>query len=280
MYKQPTAPQPIGVVLDNAIQLYRASFRSCWVLSLIGSIALAASGLYMAAQMRGVGIAGAGVQSAQAVRAAMQALAAYGSGGAIKADIIIFLVSLIIYSALLAQMNSVALGRATQSPVDSLGAALRRLPGAIVASIVWTFAIGLGLVLFLIPGIYLWGKLQYWIVAVFADDVGAIESLGRSWNATYGNWWRSTTILSVALIIILVLDLLATLVTGLFAGFQFTARATDLGGMLFTAQIVRAVAQVFLLPMIPAALLAIYYDLRLRREGGDLLTRVNSIPSS
>jgi hypothetical protein len=277
MYQQPTAPQPIGVVLDNAIQLYRASFRSCWVLSLIGSIALAASGLYTAAQMRGVSLAGGGTQG---VQNALRALAAYGSAGALKADIVVFLLTLITYSALLAQMHHVAQGAAEQSPVEALSVALRRLPGAILAAIVWTLAVGLGLLLFLIPGIYLWGKLQFWIVAVFADDVGAIESLGRSWNATSGNWWRSTTILSVALIIVLVLDLLADLLVGLFAGFQFFARSADFGGILFTTQMVRAVSQVFVLPMLPAALLAIYYDLRLRREGGDLLARVNTIASS
>jgi hypothetical protein len=37
------------------------------------------------------------------------------------------------------------------------------------------------------------------------------------------------------------------------------------------------VVSVFILPMLPAALLAIYYDMKMRREGGDLLARANSL---
>jgi hypothetical protein len=41
-----------------------------------------------------------------------------------------------------------------------------------------------------------------------------------------------------------------------------------LGGSMFTAVILRTITQVFVLPMLPAALLAIYDDLRLRHAAG------------
>jgi hypothetical protein len=277
MYQQPTTPQPIGVVLDNAKQLYRSSFRSCWVLSLIGSIAFAASDLYMTAPMGDTSLT-----DPQALHNALRALAAYGSAGALESDIVVSLVMLVVYSALLAQMHRIAQGHTAYSPVDALGVALRRLPGSILAAIIFALGVGGTLLLSVAPaywlwtkpqfwvaallvfvllvtaGTYLWGKLQFWIVAVFADGVGAIESLGRSWSVTQGHWWRSNTILGAALTIVLVLELLADLLVGVLA----------MGGSLFPAAILRAITQVFLLPMFPAALLAIYYDLRLRREAG------------
>ena len=38
MYVRPTAPRPIGGVIDDAIKLYRASFRTCLPIALIGSV--------------------------------------------------------------------------------------------------------------------------------------------------------------------------------------------------------------------------------------------------
>jgi hypothetical protein len=45
-------------------------------------------------------------------------------------------------------------------------------------------------------------------------------------------------------------------------------------------QIISAVERVFVTPMIPAVLVAMYYDFKLRREGGDLAVRAKSLQSS
>jgi hypothetical protein len=52
----------------------------------------------------------------------------------------------------------------------------------------------------------------------------------------------------------------------------------DLGSIQITIQGVSIVANVFILPMVPAVLIAIYRDLKLRREGGDLAARVGALP--
>jgi hypothetical protein len=272
VYKKPGAPLSIGGVLDDAIKLYRASFRSCWVISLIGAALLGGAGIYFAALMGRVALAGP-----QAAASLTTLAAAFGGGGVLMTEVVLYLVSYLVYTALMAQMNSVALGHENPSALSSFLLALRRLPGAIVAAIVFSVAVGIGFVLFLIPGIYLWGKLQFWLVAVVADDVGGIEALGRSWEVTKNNWWRSATSLTVALIIILVLSALDFLVTGGVAGGLATTIHVNLADVLIVSQIVRAVVSVFILPMLPAALLAIYYDMKMRREGGDLLARAKSL---
>src|SRR6185437_8568124 len=52
MYKLPTAPRPIGGVLDDAFGLYRDTFSRCWLLALISSVCSAAVSLYQTANMR------------------------------------------------------------------------------------------------------------------------------------------------------------------------------------------------------------------------------------
>ena len=47
MYVQPSAPRDIGGVIDDAIKLYRASFRTCWPIALIASVISAATVLYV-----------------------------------------------------------------------------------------------------------------------------------------------------------------------------------------------------------------------------------------
>ena len=47
MYTRPTAPRAIGGVIDDAIRLYRASFRSCWPIALLSSIVTTGMSLYV-----------------------------------------------------------------------------------------------------------------------------------------------------------------------------------------------------------------------------------------
>jgi hypothetical protein len=283
MYTRPTAPLPIGGVIDDAIKLYRASFSSCWVLSLIGSIVVGATAIYRASQLRGVGTLGNLARSADTTQHLAEALRQFSEnfrGPGFLSQLLIYGVQLLIYLALFAQVNNVAQQRSGQSPIDAVAAGLRRLPGSIVAVIVFSVGIGIGFFLLLIPGFYLWGKLEFWLASIFADDVGAIEGLGRSWVATSGNWWRSVTIVSVALIIILVLELLATVVTGSAVGVMLGVYHSSLEAIVIATQVVSAILSVFVLPMIPAVMLSIYDDLKLRREGGDLAARANSLHSA
>jgi hypothetical protein len=273
MYTRPTTPLPIGGVIDDAIKLYRGSFRACAVISLVGSLVLAAAGFYVALKFRGVTANPAG---SQAVASEMLRLMGEMGSGFLGWYLVILLVTLWVYCALFAQVNSVAEGR-EQTAVDAMVQGLRRVPGAILASLVFMIAITIGLILLLIPGIWLWGKLQFWLASVFADEVGAIEGLGRSWTATTGNWWRSSVILTVALIIIIVLETLVSFASAIMIGVMTAIYHADFATMLIAQEILRAIVSIFVLPMFPVAMLAIYYDLKLRREGGDLAARAKSL---
>jgi hypothetical protein len=84
------------------------------------------------------------------------------------------------------------------------------------------------------------------------------------------------TALSVALVMVIVLGSAGDVCAGLLIAFTHT----DLTSVLLITQLMQSVANVFVLPMVPAATLAIYYDMKLRRDGGDLLNRANSLQSA
>jgi hypothetical protein len=280
MYTKPVTPLSIGGVLDDAIKLYRASFGRCLMLSLIGGVLLGASAVYMATQMRAFGFTpgvtpGVATDPSTALRVVSSSMGVF-----FKFYLLISLVSLLLYSAIFAQVNDVAQGAARRSQMDILALALRRVPGVFVAAIIFGVAVSIGFVLLLVPGIFLWGKLQFFMASVFADDVGGIEALGRSWNVTTNKWWRSSTILTVAVIMIFILELVAGLGGGLLVALSGGLHSTDLLGVTAAGSIMRAVVYIFILPMLPAVMLSTYYDMKLRREGADLAARANSLQSA
>jgi hypothetical protein len=273
VYTLPTRPEPIGVVLDDAVELYRHSFRSCWPLSLAGTLLTLAIRLRMDVGLPNVTFTGFGAKSLPDLATALQQL---NRSNSLLNNLLLFAVTLLMYGAVFEQMNGVAHGRSPRSLLDALVVALRHLPGLVCAAVIWTVAVGGGMLLLLVPGVILWGKLEFWIAAAFVDEVGAIGGLGRSWELTKGNWWRSVTALSVALVMVIVLGSAGDVCAGVLIAFTHT----DLTSVLLITQLMQSVANVFVLPMVPAATLAIYYDMKLRRDGGDLLDRANSLQSA
>jgi hypothetical protein len=276
MYVAPAAPLSVGGVLDDAIKLYRASLRSCWVVGLIGALVAGASTIWMLSSGMMAGLAAKpSTDPTVAMARAFQMVSVVG-----KVYFLAGLVSLLIFAMLFAKVSAVHRGATSPTLGEALTLSLRRLPGMILAVIVFAVATSLGTALLLIPGIYLWGKLEFWIAAVFEDDIGGIESLGRSWNATTGNWWRSVTILSIALIMIVVLQVIIYLLSAVMIATPSLFLHPDVLSLTFIVpMLVRSLLSIFILPMYPVVMVAIYHDMKLRREGGDLAARAHALRS-
>ena len=264
MYARPTAPLPIGGVVDDAIKLYRETFARCWPIALVGALIMGMFGIFLTIYVRNAGLGLTGFALLQVYREPpIWALYLLQS-----------VLSLAFYGALIASQNAVAIGDAPLSFGEALAIGFTRLGRAVVAGIVWWAVIVIGMVLLLVPGFYFLGALCLWPVALFADDAGAMQSLQISRDLVKGHWWRSSTILTIAVIIILVF----TMVIGVVAGVLAAILHRDIATAQLVIQCVSIVANVFVLPMIPAVLLVMYRDLKLRREGGDLAARVGALP--
>jgi len=83
-----------------------------------------------------------------------------------------------------------------------------------VAEIVYALIVIIGLCLFIIPGIYLGLRLQYYRAAIVEDNKGAIESLKYSWCLTKGYVFQ-LFVLGIVMILLVLVGLLA-LVIGFF----------------------------------------------------------------
>jgi hypothetical protein len=264
MYVRPTAPLPIGGVVDDAIKLYRESFARCWPIALAGSLIMGTFGIFLTIYVRNAGIGLTG----------MALLQIYGQPPVLALYLLQSVLSLAFYGALIASLNAVALGDTPLSFGEAIAIGFTRLGRAVVSGVVWWAIIVIGLILLLVPGIYFLGALCLWPVALYAEDAGAMQALQYSRDLIKGHWWRSSTILTIAVIIILVFSMVVGLIAGVFAAIS----RHDVTTAQLVIQVVSIAANVFVLPMIPAVLLVMYRDLQLRREGGDLAARVGALP--
>jgi len=271
MYVRPSAPLDIGGVIDDAVRLYRASFSRCWLLALGFTVILAALQIMLLLSIPGVlqGVVPGALKP-------QQIFAALASPPIVLAYVLLGVVSLVFYGALFALQAAVVRGVEAFTLGRALAVGLRRVPGMLLASIVFAIAFFAGFVLLVIPGIYIWGKFQMWQASMFTEDASAMESLGNSWRLTRGRWWRTSAIFTIALIVIYVFTLALGLVSGtltvIFASGHHSLLETQLVGLPL-----QAIGRVFVTPALPAVLLAMYDDCKLRSEGGDLATRVGAL---
>lgn len=67
---------------------------------------------------------------------------------------------------------------------SAYGQQSRKILTYIVASFLFFIAISIGCILFIIPGIYLAIRLQFFIAFIVEEDCGILDSLKRSWEIT------------------------------------------------------------------------------------------------
>jgi hypothetical protein len=264
-YELPAAPLSIGGVIDSAIRLYRDSMRRCWILALLYSVILGIFGVFWA-----LALAKAVVPGSKDPR---QLFAAMFSPVAIGGFALATLASLLFYGALMKTVSVWAKGGESLSLGGALAVGARRLPAALLSSLLCVLAIGIGLVLLVVPGVYFFGKFQLWMMAMYVDDASAVEALAISWRLTRGRWWRGTAILTVALIILYVFALALGLVSGVITVLTHLS-VTD---RAIVNQLFGVVSNMIVLPMFVAILVVMYHDFKLRSEGGDLAARMGAL---
>ena len=84
------------------------------------------------------------------------------------------------------------------TPENSLGV---RLIVLLVSALIGGIGVILGLIVLVIPGVYLWVRLYLAPPAVIVGDCGPVEALGESWSRTAGN---TVTVFGVALAVVII----------------------------------------------------------------------------
>ncbi len=263
MYSPPSSPLSVGGVIDDALRLFRTAFSRCWILAIVPGVIVA---LYEIAFPLSL-------PTPTARTNPLQALAAVFSLRLLVVDLALLVLSLIFQGAVIVREIAIIRGDESVTLGGALGASLRRFPGLLLGAILFGLAIGAGTVALIIPGLWLWGRLMLWTVALFVEDASATDALASSWRLTRGNWWRVVVIFTVGIILVLVLTMAFTFVAGLVAGLARLSAQ----GRLQVLQLASLVTNAISYPLGVAILLAMYNDLKLRREGGDLASRARAL---
>ncbi len=300
-YVAPSAPLGIGGVLDNWLRLFRSSFGSCWPIALLAAAAGALVQFSMSPRMPQYHAGTPLLQYYAEYWATMR------SGPTLLlSDIVFWFVSLLVYGGLLTQQAALVRGEDPFPFGTALSKGLSRLPSLllgwvliilIVAAICAPVGIGAAIMIrssapggvfplavlagiaLVILLIYVTVRLQVWMAAMFSENLGGTSSLKRSWALVKGHWWRVTGIMFVAGIVMWVVTGAIGVVVGIaIAAMGFHGATPDL--VARRMQLIGSVSQVarlLTMPLMTAVWFAIYQDLRLRREGGDLAARAEAL---
>jgi hypothetical protein len=233
--------------LGGVFRLYRAALPHCW----IPALGLAVGGAFMAVLLeRMLPVTDDPWAYLAQLRSLMWSMAYWRVllfGGAL---------SMLCYGALVAVMHAVAVPGTPAPAGAGFGPALRALPAALVAAVVFLVVTTLATLAFVIPGAWLWGMWQLWLVALVIERLGPFDALRRSWQLMVGAWWRITTLITLVFILIFVLAVVAYLVIGTV----LVVVGLDLQRASAAITVMEAVGNLLLAPLVTAAFVVSYLD--------------------
>jgi uncharacterized BrkB/YihY/UPF0761 family membrane protein len=112
---------------------------------------------------------------------------------------------------------------------------------------------------------------------IIIDDAGIFESLKRSHNLVWGNWWRTALYLTIIIIIMFAVMIAVQLTFGLLIGLVTHVGPGDGKSSFFIVlQVLNQLVSMIFMPVMVALMIPYYHDLKLRKEGGDLAARINA----
>lgn len=256
-YTPQLRPLSVGEVLDAGFRLLRHRFRDLLLcvlvpvlpLSILGTIILASS------------TEGAFDPDATAEPASGTTIAA-GLVNAVLQGLVIALA----VAACFKVVSAAYLGERT-TVGESLRFGLGQVVPLVVASILIMLAVTLGMILLIIPGIFLAVRWAMTFPAIVFEREGPAGGPGRSWRLTKGHFWRTFGTLAIVFLLVLVVSLvLEAVLTAVLLAFG------DPGEVVAASisTLVSVIATAVTYPLWAAVLTVMYYDLRVRNEGFDL----------
>lgn len=252
MFELASTPRDLGEILVQGIQLGRLAFRRLFMLTSL----LAFLGLVPTVCL----VWGAGDAPISMLQMMERIRGSYGLAG-----LAMMVVCLPFRALLLNRIADASHGR-TEGLQDELRKALKAWPWLFVAGIVYVVAVGLGMVLLIVPGLILAVSLMFEEFGVVLEGYGPIQALNRSHNLVWGHWWRT---LGLLILMVLPLWVLLAIVSGLMgidAG--NSADLTITGRGMFEQGVLDMVFFALFAPFGYSILYVYYHDLKLRKQDG------------
>ncbi len=257
----------IGDILDETFRMYRRHFFLFAGISVILSIPLAAMTGYSFFTLFANLVQQAGSNEPLDVNSLTPSLTAFG---------LFFLINLALYPFLYGAVTYAACESALGRPITvwgALGGVFRRYLH-IAGYLILIFLMA---VLFCLFPLWIWIWVG-WVAALpvmFVEKTGLVAAMGRSWQLVHGRWWR--TFLIVFLMFILVEAVSVAL--GAFLYLLQTLLQIVLSTYLSLAisEAASVLISALVNPILQIAIVLIYFDLRVRREGLDLFQLAQNV---
>jgi hypothetical protein len=261
-------PLEIGDLLDETFRMYRRNFVLFAGISAIVSIPSAALSGY------GYSLFGNLLQQSTTgappnfgfLEATIPALAL---GVLINLALIPFFYGAVIYAAC-----ESAQGRAVTAG-GIFSAVLRRyfpLLGYFVL-------IGLMVIAFCLIPLWIWIWVGWLVVTpvMFIENSGLTRAMGRSWRLVEGNWWRTFLVI----FLIFIIQYVARLALNAFIALAeyLLLIVAPSGIVLGISGATQVIVDSLVNPVLQIAIVLVYFDLRVRREGLDLFQLAQRVPS-
>jgi hypothetical protein len=238
---QAALPRPLGIgeILSTAFQLYRRHWRTLLAIAAVVVVPLTLLQYLFGDWIRSRGE----VTSLQEVSTATWAVGAAG--------LVAGLAGLLMYLVLTGAITrAVAAEVAEEDPSleQSYRFGFHRLGSVLLVSVLVGLATIGGLILFIIPGIYIGVRLAVSVEALVVEGRRGTQAMGRSWELVGGHWWHAFGALVVA-------GLVNAVITAPFNNTSW-----------FVQAIAAAIATVVTMPYGVLVGVLLYLDLRARKE--------------
>jgi hypothetical protein len=168
--------------------------------------------------------------------------------------------SLMLWAAMLLRQRAIARGERVSMGAE-LAAALRMLPGLILLTLAIVVGVCAGIVLLVVPGVYLAVGLSLAMPALVLAGKRPFDALKYSLQLVHGYWWRTLAIFLITLAIVIVFYLLGGIVMAILVRM---ARGADLALVWASTAVLVISLGAFSNPCFAAMLLAVFGDLEAR----------------
>ena len=265
-------PLPVGELLDETFKLYRRHFNviaGVAIVVILPNLLLALlSGSYKANTFSYLQQVLQNLNDPTALQAIQNRQTQFTGSPLYLASFPIALILLpITGGALFRATTSLAAGNVETVGSVLLGTVKRYF--AIAGIGILTVLVVLGCIAIVTIPVVLWVLIRWAVAmpALFAEGVGPVKAIGRSWNLTRDNWWRTLGILLlVSIMVSLIQAALGALFTGIAA--VIPGLSDDIRAGLVTT--VSTLISALVGALSPIAITLLYLDLRVRKEGLDL----------
>lgn len=266
----PARPQSIGEVIDTAFRIFKATLVRCLPYSVLATLVGQLQNIYVIVTRQNLHQ----FRNTDPVWWTLYVLGLWFGFTFINAIII--------------RQAAMASGLPSSGSAAFLEG-LKKVPATIAMSILIAAIVGLcfipllvtprpywilTLVAICIPGSYIGVAFLCSWPAMLVGHKGIAGSMRYSVRLVRGNWWRTVTVYTVALMMIVVLSVTAGMIVGVIAAL---GASRDLAVTTAISAVMVVASGAIYMPFVTAMTLALYGDLQARKEGTDLERRIAGV---